>query len=153
IVAAATDVLDGYLARRWNVTSLFGRVMDPFADKVLVMGAFIILAGPAFATHPDPGSPHLRMVSGVTPWMVAVILARELLLTSIRGVFEAGNVSFPATWSGKAKMILQSGAVPIIMLLVWSAHGIELDHAWRRWTIDAVVWITMLVTVASGWPY
>ncbi|MCA9295700.1 MAG: CDP-alcohol phosphatidyltransferase family protein, partial [Phycisphaerales bacterium] len=48
ILAAATDALDGYLARRWDVTSTFGRIMDPFVDKVLIIGAFVYLAGPRF---------------------------------------------------------------------------------------------------------
>ena len=48
ILAAVTDALDGYLARRWEATSIFGRIMDPFCDKVLVLGAFIYLAGPRF---------------------------------------------------------------------------------------------------------
>lgn len=153
IVAAATDVLDGYLARRWGATSVFGRVMDPFADKVLVMGAFIMLAGPAFTAPTDDARRHWMNVAGVAPWMVAVILARELLVTSIRGVFEAGAVSFPANWWGKVKMIVQSGAVPVILFMVWTAGRAQLETGWRRWTIDGVVWLTVIATVASGWPY
>lgn len=154
IVAALTDALDGYLARKWSATSLFGRVMDPFADKVLVIGAFIMLCGPAFAVA---SGDRTAVVTGVAPWMVAIILARELLVTSIRGVYEARGVSFPADWSGKWKMILQSVAVPVVLMVVWSAPEATAEHAlqggWRRWTINVVVWLTVLVTLLSGWTY
>lgn len=154
LIAAATDALDGHLARKWSATSLFGRVMDPFADKVLVIGAFIMLAGPAFAVA---SGDRTTVVTGVRPWMVAVILARELLVTSIRGVYEARGVSFPADWSGKWKMILQSAAVPVILLTVWTAPAEGAERAmlsgWRRWLTDGVVWATLLVTLVSGWTY
>ncbi|MFG0252788.1 MAG: CDP-alcohol phosphatidyltransferase family protein, partial [Phycisphaerales bacterium JB038] len=73
VVAACTDALDGHLARRWQVESTFGRIIDPLADKVLVLGAFIYLAGPRFSLPADSGQ-----ISGVYPWMVVVILTREI---------------------------------------------------------------------------
>jgi CDP-diacylglycerol--glycerol-3-phosphate 3-phosphatidyltransferase len=145
IVAAITDALDGYLARRWQVESTFGRIIDPFADKVLVLGAFIYLAGPGFA------SPAGESVSGVAPWMVVVVLARELLVTAIRGQVEAMGVRFGAVWSGKIKMILQSIVVPIVLLLVANADPTE--HAWSASVRDVLVWATVAATVASGVPY
>jgi len=106
IVAALTDALDGYLARRWNVISVFGRIMDPFADKLLILGAFVMLV-------PIEGS-------GVASWMVVVILGRELLVTTIRGVLEGRGVDFSAARSGKLKMIAQSVAAPVILgSLIW----------------------------------
>ncbi|TVQ31233.1 MAG: CDP-diacylglycerol--glycerol-3-phosphate 3-phosphatidyltransferase [Phycisphaeraceae bacterium] len=148
VLASATDALDGWLARRWNVVSTYGRVMDPLADKVLVLAAFVLLAGPSF-TDAETG----RIVSGVAPWMVVVILARELLVTSVRAVFESAGVSFGAAWAGKLKMILQSAAAPLILLLVWTGDSATLDDGWRRWTIDGLVWATVLATVLSAWPY
>ncbi len=75
ILAALTDAADGYLARRWHVESTFGRIMDPFCDKVLIIGAFVYLSGPRFV---DPAAVEagsfFTMISGVYPWMVAVIL-------------------------------------------------------------------------------
>lgn len=149
IVAAATDALDGYLARKWKVVSKFGRVMDPFADKLLVLGAFVMLAGPNF-TYRFDGGQHLLM-SRVEPWMVVVILGRELLVTSLRGVLEAGGVDFSATLSGKLKMILQSIAVPLILLTLcvytpWPGSTTKL-------LLDVVVWSTVLVSALSGVPY
>ena len=145
VVAAVTDALDGHLARKWKVVSKFGRIMDPFADKVLILGAFIMLAGPAFTTSTG------HVVSGVAAWMVVVILARELLVTSIRAIMEGDGIDFSAGWAGKAKMILQAIVVPIILvLLAWGApaHGSA-----RAWMIDIAVWATVAATVVSGLPY
>ena len=108
VLAVITDALDGYLARRWDVVSAFGRLMDPFCDKVLVLGAFIYLAGPNFEMSDAAANGEtLTMASGLYTWMVILILARELLVTGIRGVIESAGVSFGSMLSGKLKMILQ----------------------------------------------
>ncbi len=112
VVAALTDLLDGHLARRWQVVSGFGRIMDPFDDKVLVLGAFVFLASPRFAEASDGDYGRFRMLTGVQSWMVTVILARELFVTSVRGVLEGRGVAFGAEWPGKCKMVLQSVAAP-----------------------------------------
>lgn len=153
VLAAATDWLDGFLARRWGVVTAFGRVMDPFADKVLVVGAFIYLAGPSFHFGADVRGrgPADFQASGVEPWMVVVALARELLVTSIRAVMEGRGIAFPAEWSGKAKMILQSVAVPVILAILASADARPGTPG--RWTVLALVWTTVVVTVMSGVPY
>jgi CDP-diacylglycerol--glycerol-3-phosphate 3-phosphatidyltransferase len=155
-VAAGTDFLDGHLARRWKVVSVFGRIMDPFADKLLVIGAFVFLAGPGFWLAGAENGPagHLgsaagRQVSGVYPWMVAVILGRELLVTSIRAAVESRGISFAATWSGKLKMVLQSVAVPAILIIL--AFGGD-DGAGAA-CIAGLVWAIVIVTAWSGVPY
>jgi CDP-diacylglycerol--glycerol-3-phosphate 3-phosphatidyltransferase len=162
VVAALTDALDGFLARRWNAVSVFGRIMDPFADKFLVIGAFVFLAGPGFSytgeaiLHlPNRPTPPVGSVTGVQAWMVAVILARELLVTSIRAEVEGRGLSFAATWSGKWKMILQSVCVPAVLLLlnVPYPQGQQGRHDWAGTTIVALVWLTVLVTAWSGVPY
>ena len=149
VAAALTDTLDGYLARRWNVVSRFGRIMDPFADKALVLGSFIMLAGPGFTAADG------RLITGLAPWMVVLILARELLVTSLRGVMESIGVDFSATWTGKGKMILQSVVVPLVLTLIWLGPRDELlDPAPAvRITIESAVWLTVIVTVLSGIPY
>jgi CDP-diacylglycerol---glycerol-3-phosphate 3-phosphatidyltransferase len=149
IAAAATDALDGILARRWNVVSPFGRVMDPFADKVLVVGAFIFLAGPGFLWE-TPDNPAYQ-ASGVYPWMTVVILARELLVTSLRGVLEGRGVNFQATSSGKWKMILQSAAVPIVLFTL-ALHPAE-PGTGVRIGLDILAWVVVAVTIWSGVPY
>lgn len=175
VVAAATDALDGYLARKWNAVSAFGRIMDPFADKVLVLGAFVMLAGPGFTLVEGwggigvPGrSPELlsTQISGVAPWMAIVILARELLVTTIRAVLESRGIDFSASGSGKAKMVVQSVGVPAILLL---CSGIEATsmHFMTTVLIDelrpgqypqaqlarVIAWLVTIVTAWSAVPY
>jgi len=152
ILAAITDALDGYLARRWNVISTFGRVMDPFCDKVLILGAFIYLAGPRFVV-PEwvEQDSFFTMATGIYPWMVVVIFARELLVTGLRGVVESRGVKFGSMVSGKAKMILQSIIIPAVLVLV---VGFETgSNAWAMWTCHVLVYATVIVTAWSGLPY
>ncbi len=149
VLAAATDAVDGYLARRWNVISIFGRVMDPLADKVLVLGAFIMLAGPGFEIAG-------RQMSGVAPWMVIVMLARELLVTSIRGVCEARGIDFSATLPGKLKMILQSIAVPTILIVLivgLNVRGLHIDGIIGAQINHVIAWVVTVVTAWSALPY
>lgn len=164
ILAVTTDAIDGYLARLWNVQSVFGRIMDPFCDKILIIGAFVMLAGPAFVyeqvaitldgSDDSPASMRAVMVSGVQPWMVVVVLARELLVTGIRGEVEAKGESFASNWSGKAKMILQSITIPLVLFIVINFNVMPgKGWEWAIWTRDILVWLTVLVTVISGWPY
>lgn len=147
-VAAVTDALDGYLARKWNVVSRFGRIVDPFADKVLVLGAFVMLAGPAFAL-PSPDGP--RTLSGVEPWMAIVILARELLVTSLRGLAEGQGVDFSALKAGKLKMIAQSIAVPLVLVLLAMSAGAPGEGV--RLANRGIGWTVTLLTVWSAIPY
>lgn len=161
VCAAVTDALDGYFARAWRVVSVFGRVMDPLADKVLVLGGFMLLAGSAFTSR---GFPR-ESFSCVEPWMVIVLLARELLVTSLRAMVESRGVSFAATASGKLKMILQSVCVPLVLVLIACAdvrpdvggdtHGDGWDGATpgARLLIILIVHLTVIVTAWSGVPY
>jgi CDP-diacylglycerol---glycerol-3-phosphate 3-phosphatidyltransferase len=149
IIAALTDALDGHLARKWNAITKFGRIMDPFADKILVLGGFVVLAGPNFASPLiSGGSMQLSAVAG---WMVVAMIARELLVTSIRGVYEGEGVEFPAGAMGKAKMVLQSITIPIILLLI--AFGNPGPESGERTIIVILVWATVVVTLLSGLPY
>lgn len=149
VIAALTDALDGHLARKWKAVSKFGRVMDPLADKLLVLGGFVMLAGPGF-TSVAVGFGRMQ-VSAVAGWMVVLILARELLVTSIRGVYESEGVDFSAGTAGKAKMILQSVAIPLILLVVAFAHPGPDTNA--RTFLVLLMWTTTLVTVFSALPY
>ena len=150
ILAALTDALDGYLARKWHVESAFGRIMDPFCDKVLVLGAFIYLAGPGFAVRTETDA--IISVSGVYPWMVAVMLARELLVTGVRGELEGSGVQFGANVFGKVKMILQSCAVPIILVAVW-LDPLHPQRTWLHWVLLTMAYALVAITLISGLPY
>ncbi len=152
IFAAITDILDGKLARAWNCVSRFGRIMDSFADKVLVLGAFVCLAGPAFSATAMVGDRVVSFQSsGVYPWMAVVLLGRELLITSLRGLIEGEGGDFSAIWAGKWKMVAQSVAVPLILVVLTFAHWQPGDPG--RWVIDITVWATVIITVLSAIPY
>lgn len=148
IVAALTDILDGWLARRWNAVTAFGRVMDACVDKVMVLGAFTYLAAlPSFAAGPLGGP----MDTGWTAWMTVVLLARELLVTSLRGWLEGLGVPFPADPVGKVKMLLQSVAVPVCLVVAVHA-GPAQSEGWRL-ARDGIAWATVVATVISAIPY
>jgi len=113
VIAGLTDIADGIAARRLNVTSKFGRIVDPLADKVLVCGAFICFA--------IIGEPKLfdfsPVVTAVIQWSVAgVIIFREVYVTVLRHIAEARGVNFAATFSGIIKMFLQSFAIGTVMV-------------------------------------
>jgi CDP-diacylglycerol--glycerol-3-phosphate 3-phosphatidyltransferase len=167
LVALLTDFLDGYLARKWRVEGAFGRVVDPFVDKVLVLGSFIFFAGKNF-TIPlhieDPASlpTNVATITGVVPWMVVVILARELLVTSLRALVEASGDDFGAAWIGKFKMTCQSVTVLIVLVyvnyhtrleLTATENGLPQLAAWFRWFRNFAIWVTVLVTIVSGIQY
>jgi len=163
-VALFTDFLDGYLARRWKVEGAFGRVVDPFVDKVLVLGSFIFFAGKNFII-PDTVVPQagsmvvksmvVKTLTGVAPGMVVLILARELLVTTFRGLGEAGGQAFGAAFSGKLKMTIQSVTILVILVYV-NYHGWIEHSAYYRaatWFRDVCIWVTIAITVYSGLAY
>jgi CDP-diacylglycerol--glycerol-3-phosphate 3-phosphatidyltransferase len=95
------------------------------------------------------------MLSGVAPWMAVVIIARELLITSLRGLCESRNVDFAAAQAGKIKMVVQSVSVPVILLLIWIATG-RPDLAPGDPLLITAFWValgTTVITAVSAWPY
>src|SRR5262249_5048823 len=96
-LAAFTDWLDGYLARKQGLTSTLCRHLDPLVDKVLTCGAYIFLLPLAGA--------------GLSPWIVTVVVARELIITGLRGFMEQRGAVFGADWLGKLKMGFQCAAL------------------------------------------
>jgi len=143
--AALSDILDGHLARRWQVVSAFGRVMDPLVDKMLVLGGFVYLAAPLF----EPIPANAMIGSGIAPWMVVVILLRELLVTGLRSYIESRGVPFPADWSGKVKMFVQSFCVGCC---VYVGTRVE-PYAWQVFLRDASTYATVVLTVLSSVTY
>jgi CDP-diacylglycerol--glycerol-3-phosphate 3-phosphatidyltransferase len=148
LIALFSDFLDGYLARLWKVEGAFGRVVDPFVDKVLVLGTFIFFAGKNFVIQ-QPGAQVLMTITGVAPWMVVLILARELLVTSLRGISESGGANFAAAFSGKLKMVFQSVTILVILLYV---NYFEKEQ-YARWIRDICIWATIAITLLSGVSY
>ncbi|MEE2680743.1 MAG: CDP-alcohol phosphatidyltransferase family protein [Planctomycetota bacterium] len=150
VVGAVTDALDGYLARKWGVVSDFGRVMDPFCDKVLILGTFAYLASPRFAVIDATGQ-VIGMETQVWAWMVVVIISRELLVTSIRAVVEARGIPFGADWWGKSKMILQAVTAPYALFVAVNPWFYESPVFGGLQSI--LVWATVAVTALSVIPY
>lgn len=150
LVTAATDWLDGWWARKYGPLTLVGRNLDPLTDKILVCGTFIYLIPVA--------------KSGILPWMVTVVVCRELLVTGLRGMVEATGKKFGADWFGKLKMALQCAVLSGVLLIAWldslgRAGGVSppsgvadalavLEPAQR-----VLLWLMLAATVGSGAQY
>ena len=153
LIALFSDFLDGYLARRWKVEGAFGRVVDPFVDKVLVLGSFIFFAGKNFVIQEEHAN-VVKTITGVVPWMVVLILSRELLVTSLRGISESAGANFAAAFSGKLKMVFQSVTILAILLYVNYFESRHDDiETYARWIRDVCIWLTIAITLLSGVSY
>ena len=155
LLAVSTDWIDGYLARKWKVESAFGRVVDPFADKIMICGSFVFFASHDFVNIEQarlvfgPSEPPISILTGVVPWMAVVLIGREFLITGIRGLAESRGIDFRADWAGKIKMGVQCVAVGAVLFNV-ATHW---SMAWVWWVRDLSIWITLFVTVASAVNY
>ncbi len=148
LLAVGTDWLDGYLARQWKVESVFGRIVDPFVDKIMICGAFVFFASgiiidQSHHVNPDGNS------TGVQPWMAVVLIGREFLITGIRGLAESKGIDFRADWAGKIKMAVQCIAVGAIIVDVIYFGKVP----WVHLTRDLAIWVTLGVTVLSALNY
>jgi CDP-diacylglycerol---glycerol-3-phosphate 3-phosphatidyltransferase len=126
VVASVTDALDGWIARRNRTESTFGKLMDPLADKLLVVAAIVSLVA-------------LNRLSAV---VAMVIIAREFAVTGLRQLaMEEGHV-IPASIWGKLKTVTQVAMVLVLIIV---------DE--RTLAVDILIWVTVVVTVASGADY
>jgi CDP-diacylglycerol--glycerol-3-phosphate 3-phosphatidyltransferase len=159
VIALFTDFLDGYLARKWKVEGAFGRLVDPFVDKILVLGSFIFFAGKNFVI-PDTTIPThdpkyvVHTLTGVAPGIVVILLARELLVTTFRGMTEGSGQNFGAVLSGKVKMVFQS--ITILVILAYVNYGVHLAPNYEWWAAmarDTCIWLTVAITIVSGLIY
>lgn len=136
VIAASTDWLDGYWARKYGQVTNLGRILDPFVDKIIICGTFIFLAA-----VPD---------SGVRAWMAVVVVGRELLVTALRSYLEGEGADFSAQMSGKLKMVLQCLAAA---LCLWALYWGEPRPAELQWAVTASVWAAIALTLYSGVAY
>jgi CDP-diacylglycerol--glycerol-3-phosphate 3-phosphatidyltransferase len=133
ILASITDMLDGKIARKYNLVTNFGKLMDPLADKLLVMSALICLA----------------QVGDVAGWMVIVILGREFIITGMRQVAAAQGIVIAAGTTGKIKTITQMIAIPLLLLKNWPFTLLPVNIP-----MDVIfLWIALIMTVVSGAEY
>src|SRR5204862_1679597 len=125
-LAAFTDGLDGYIARRRRDVTTFGKLVDPLADKLLIVAALVSLVS----------------LGRLAAWVAMVIIARELAVTGLRAVAVEQGVVISASWLGKLKTILQVAAV--FALIIWNPSPTS---------VDVLVYVAVAVTVISGADY
>lgn len=144
-IAAITDFLDGYIARKHNLVTNFGKLMDPLADKVLMCAGFVLLT-------------RLELIPA---WIVVVILSREFMVTGLRLLASAEGVVLAAENLGKYKTIFQIVTVIYFLLFLaakesligflrplFNAFYLGPDHLGM-----ALIWTSLILTAWSGWSY
>jgi len=143
VIAGLTDVVDGHIARRFNASSKFGRMIDPLVDKILVCGAFT-----CFAIMGMPNLFHWGPATmAVVRWgVLAILVVREAYVTVLRHKAEAHGVNFGAVRSGKIKMFLQSFAIGTV--LIKTAH--VQTATWGHWFTLVVYGAMIYMTIVSG---
>lgn len=129
LAAAGTDLLDGYLARRWKQVTTIGTLLDPIADKLLISAALIALV-------------QVRAVEG---WIVILIVAREFAVSGLRSIAAAEGYTIKASDLGKSKMIAQVAAVSCLLL--------SLRHEWLRTPGTVLVWGVVFFSIVSAVSY
>ncbi len=137
LIAASTDWVDGFLARRYGQVTKLGRVFDPFVDKIIICGAFILLAA-------EPNS-------GVQAWMAVIVVGREILVTALRGFIEQSGGDFSANMAGKLKMVFQCVAVVASLLVL--TYNENQAPTWMVITLHVSVWVAVISTIYSGVGY
>jgi CDP-diacylglycerol--glycerol-3-phosphate 3-phosphatidyltransferase len=157
-IAAGTDWVDGFWARRYGQITQLGRILDPFADKIIICGTFTFLAAvpPVFNKEGLDSS-----ASEIWAWMAVVVIAREMLVTALRSFFEEHGSDFSAKWSGKWKMVLQCAAVALSLWRLWYYDFNATNGLWENgppapaatWALRLVVWSAIALTIYSGWVY
>jgi CDP-diacylglycerol--glycerol-3-phosphate 3-phosphatidyltransferase len=148
ILAAGTDWVDGFWARKYGQVTQLGRIFDPFVDKIIICGTFTFLCA-------VPGS-------GMPAWVVVVVFGREMLVTALRSALEQRGADFSASWSGKLKMGFQCAAVIGSLLALhyreedsrtlWYGTATDVP-LWIHYGLLAAVWTTVISTVQSGVEY
>lgn len=138
IGASLTDMLDGKIARKHGLITNFGKFLDPLADKLLVTSALVCLAGMGFYTS----------------WIVALIIAREFLVTSLRLVASDKGVVIAASNMGKLKTVTQMVAIITTLLYLSIAEfGIVIPYVSVYQLSNILIIIAAIFTVISGWQY
>ncbi len=145
IVAALTDLFDGYYARKYGISTSFGKFFDPLADKILVSLAFI-----AFVT-----------LGYVELWMVLLIILREFLITGLRTIAAYRGALITPSWPAKLKTFLQMSSIVVILLVINLRTFLPVLHIDSPWLLsDAperlIFWLmlaTVIITVGTGIDY
>jgi CDP-diacylglycerol--glycerol-3-phosphate 3-phosphatidyltransferase len=150
LIAAGTDWVDGYWARKYGQITQLGRILDPFADKLIVCGTFIFLAAAPQLADGSPGS-------GIEAWVAVLVMAREMIVTALRSLVESRGGDFSAKWVGKWKMVFQCAAASFgIGQLMWydsAARALVDLPDWVTWGLTFSLWTAIVLTIWSGVGY
>lgn len=139
LLAAGTDWLDGWWARKHGQITQLGRILDPFADKVLICGTFILLGAAEDSLIPA--------------WVAVLVTARELLVTALRSLLEGRSMDFSAKWAGKVKMVVQCLAVALSLWRLYRLEsGLDTSPVFDNLLVLVVI-AAVVSTVYSGWGY
>jgi CDP-diacylglycerol--glycerol-3-phosphate 3-phosphatidyltransferase len=148
-VAGFTDFLDGRIARKRNLITNFGILMDPLADKILICSAFVAFVE---STHLHAGAPVK-----VAAWMVIIIVARELTITGLRLLAASKGVVLAAEKFGKHKTISQIVTINALLVMdacgEWPPQAQNFFQAWVPPFAEIMLWLTVALTAASGLIY
>ena len=145
-VAAGTDWVDGYYARKYDQVTQLGRILDPFCDKIIICGSYILLS----VQMRDIQAESLGLSVQIAGWMAVVVVGRELLVTALRGFIEQHGGDFSAKFSGKLKMVFQCAAV--IGSLAVLSNPTESSDALRVTTL-ILIWLSVVSTIYTGIIY
>ncbi len=147
VIASITDWYDGHVARKYGMTSLWGRFLDPLADKILVLTVFVVFA----ATH------------YVAWWMVIVIVIRDVMITGLRWYAMYKKRPIRTSYTAKAKTTAQMIVIYVILLYaILKQMSVERPTLFairtvtfleKFWVIDVLMWIVVLLTVLTGIQY
>ncbi len=142
-IAGVTDYLDGWYARKYNLVTKLGKILDPIADKIILLGCFFVLSS---LTHIDAFS----------FWWVIPIFLREVLITVIRLIFLSKEKPLvtAATWSGKAKTTIQFVTLPVAYFIFMFRHYGDIQPApWVAFILYALLVASVGFTLQSGWSF
>ena len=132
LICAFSDFLDGYIARKQNIVTNFGKFADPLADKIVVLALYMILVSQANA---------------LKGWMITIIFAREFIVTGFRVIAASKNINIAAGWLGKIKTNLQFASIALLLVI-----GL-LDNPIANIIVLVVLYATILMTIISGTEY
>lgn len=135
ILASITDSLDGYLARKYNITTDLGKLLDPIADKVLVLSVIVMLIP----------------LGRIEAWMAVLFILREIIVTGVRGLAASEGIIIQASSMGKLKTVFQS--IALGSLLIYhkiNIFGLILDG---KLIGNFTIWLALIVSIMSGYSY
>ena len=142
LAAAITDILDGNYARKHNVVTDFGKLMDPIADKLLIVAAFVLLSSTTDAMHPK----HL-----LHPAITIVFIARELLISGVRQIAAAKGVVIAAGKLGKLKTTFQD--IIVIALLLYDEFPFRYLNPYLHILVEILIYAALILSIASAVEY